>query len=57
MTVTLSAYILIGPLEMIIGGERKTIVAEDEPRYSAAYELESADVLCSRAWAKASVAI
>jgi hypothetical protein len=41
------------PLEMIIGGERKTIVVEGEPRYSAIYELESADVLCSQAWAKA----
>ncbi|HSD41242.1 MAG TPA: hypothetical protein VLD36_05185 [Burkholderiales bacterium] len=41
------------PLAMIIGGERKTIVAEGEPRYSAIYELESADVLVSDAWAKA----
>jgi hypothetical protein len=41
------------PLQMILGGERKTIVAEGEPRYSAIYELESADVLLSDAWAKA----
>jgi hypothetical protein len=41
------------PLSMIIGGERKTLVAEGEPRYSAIYELESADVLLSDAWAKA----
>jgi hypothetical protein len=41
------------PLAMIIGGERKTIVAEGEPRYSAIYELESAEVLVSDAWAKA----
>jgi hypothetical protein len=41
------------PLTMIIGGERKTIVAEGEPRYSAIYELESAEVLVSDAWAKA----
>jgi hypothetical protein len=41
------------PLTMIIGGEKKTIVAEGEPRHSAVYELESADVLTSDAWAKA----
>src|SRR5438552_3581330 len=41
------------PLTMFIGGEKKTIVAEGEPRYSAYYELESAEVLTSSAWAKA----
>jgi len=41
------------PLTMSIGGERKTIVSEGEPRYSAYYELESAEVLVSDAWAKA----
>jgi hypothetical protein len=38
---------------MFIGGEKKTLVAEGEPRYSAYYELESAEVLTSSAWAKA----
>ena len=41
------------PLTMIIGGETKTIVAEGEPKYSAIYELESAEVLVSEAWARA----
>ncbi len=41
------------PLTMILGGERKTLVAEGEPRYSAIYELESAEVLLSEAWAQA----
>jgi hypothetical protein len=41
------------PLTMSIGGEKKAIVAEGEPRYSAYYELESAEVLTSDAWAKA----
>jgi hypothetical protein len=41
------------PLTMFLGGEKKTIVAEGEPRYSAFYELESAEVLQSEAWAKA----
>jgi len=41
------------PLTMFIGGEKKTIVAEGEPRYSAYYELESAEVLTSEGWAKA----
>ena len=40
-------------LVMSIGGEKKTMVAEGEPRYSAYYELESAEVLTSQAWAKA----
>lgn len=41
------------PLTLSIGGEKKTIVAEGEPRYSAYYELESAEVLVSDAWAAA----
>ena len=41
------------PLTMFIGGEKKTIVAEGEPKYSAYYELESAEVLTSQAWNKA----
>jgi hypothetical protein len=40
-------------LELIIGGERKRIVIEDQPRYTALYELERPDVLVSEAWAKA----
>ncbi len=41
------------PLHMSIGGELKHIVLDGEPKYSAVYELESADVLTSAAWAKA----
>jgi hypothetical protein len=41
------------PLTMVLGGERKTIVVEGEPRYSALYELASPDVLTSDAWARA----
>lgn len=44
---------MTAPLEMIMGGEKKTIVAEGEPRYSAMYELESAEVLLSPEWAAA----
>ena len=40
-------------LTMIMGGERRTIVVDDEPTYSALYELESPDVLTSEAWADA----
>lgn len=40
-------------LTMIIGGERKKIVVEDQPRFTALYELESPEVLVSDAWAKA----
>ena len=41
------------PLTMFIGGERKTIVVDNEPRFSAVYELESPEVLTSEAWARA----
>ena len=39
-------------LTMILGGERKTIVFENEPAYQALYELESPEVLTSEAWSK-----
>jgi len=41
------------PLEMIIGGERKKIVIEGEPTYTALYELENPSVLVSPEFAKA----
>lgn len=40
-------------LTMILGGERKTIVIENEPTYNALYELESPEVLTSEPFAKA----
>lgn len=40
-------------LEMFIGGERKRIVIEGEPGYTALYEIESPDVLVTPAWAAA----
>lgn len=40
-------------LVLAMGGERKPIVAEGEPKYSAVYEIESPEVLVSEAWAKA----
>ena len=43
----------LAPLKMSIGGELKTIVIEGEPKHSALYELESAEVLTSAAWAAA----
>jgi hypothetical protein len=41
------------PVRLSIGGEIKTIEFENEPRYSAVYEIESPEVLTSPAWAKA----
>ncbi len=41
------------PLTMVIGGQRKTIVLEHEPAYTALYELTSPEVLVSDAWARA----
>jgi hypothetical protein len=40
-------------LVMNIGGERKTIQIENEPKYTAIYELESPEVLTSAAWDRA----
>lgn len=40
-------------LTMIMGGERHTIVMENEPKYSAIYEIESPEVLTSEGWADA----
>lgn len=41
------------PLRMVIGGEEKTMDSGGEPLYTASYELESPDVLLSKAWADA----
>jgi hypothetical protein len=41
------------PLTMSIGGELKTIVIDNEPRFGAVYEIQSPEVLTSEAWAKA----
>ncbi len=41
------------PGKMAIAGGVVPLVAEGEPQYSAIYELESAEVLTSDAWAKA----
>ena len=43
----------LAALKMSIGGELETIVIEGEPKHSAIYELESAEVLTSPAWAAA----
>jgi hypothetical protein len=41
------------PLTLSIGGERRTVEAEGEPKYSAIYEIESPEVLVSDEWAEA----
>lgn len=41
------------PLQMFLGGEKKTLVAEGEPSYMAIYEIDSPDVLLGEGWAKA----
>ena len=40
-------------LTMIIGGQRRTLVLENEPAYSALYEIENPGVLTSDAWGNA----
>jgi hypothetical protein len=47
-----AARFRVRELEMILGGEKKRIVIEGEPRYTALYELEGPQVLTSEAWAK-----
>jgi hypothetical protein len=43
----------IRELTLVIGGQRRRVVIENEPKYHALYELESPDVLTSDAWATA----
>jgi hypothetical protein len=51
--VVSAARFKVRELTLMIGGERKTIVVEGEPRYNALYEVESPEVLLSDAWARA----
>ena len=51
--VVSAARFKVRELTLMIGGERKTIVVEGEPRYNALYELESPEVLVTSAWARA----
>ncbi len=41
------------PLTLSIGGERRTVVADGEPAYTAIYEIEGPEVLVSTEWAEA----
>lgn len=40
-------------LTLVIGGQRRTIVLENEPAYTALYGIEGPEVLVSEAWAGA----
>jgi hypothetical protein len=51
--VVSAARFKVRELTLMIGGERKTIVVEGEPRYNALYEVESPEVLLSDPWARA----
>jgi hypothetical protein len=51
--VVSAARFKVRELTLMIGGERKTIVIEGEPRYNALYEVESPEVLVTAAWARA----
>jgi hypothetical protein len=41
------------PLSLSIGGDKRQIVVEGEPKHSAIYEIESPEVLVSREWGEA----
>jgi len=47
------ARFTVQDLVMVIGGQRRTVVIDNEPKYQALYEVESPEVLVSDAWAKA----
>ena len=38
---------------LVVGGQRRTVVVENEPTHNALYEIESPEVLTSDSWAKA----
>jgi len=38
---------------LVVGGEKKPLTGEDQPKYTAVYEIDSPDVLTSKAWADA----
>lgn len=41
------------PLKLSLGGSIREMIFENEPTYTAVYEVDSADVLIGEAWAKA----
>ena len=41
------------PLKMVIGGEEKEIVIQDQPKHTAIYEIESPEILTSSGWSEA----
>lgn len=41
------------PTKITLGGEIQTMVTDDEPKYTAIYEIERPEVLTSDAWAAA----
>lgn len=41
------------PFDVIIGGERRRVPADVEPRHVAMFEIESPEVLTSEAWVRA----
>ena len=51
--VVSAARFKVRELTLMMGGERKTIVVEGEPRFNALYEVESPEVLVTSAWASA----
>jgi hypothetical protein len=38
---------------LIVGGEKKPLTGEGQPKYTAVYEIDSPDVITSKAWAEA----
>jgi len=43
----------VEPAEFTVGGQTRRLSGENTPRYMAIYEIDSPDVLASKAWAEA----
>lgn len=47
------ARFTVEPFAMIVGGQRRTVTPQGDPRYLAVYEVDGPEVLVSEAWARA----
>ena len=47
------ARLMSQEMTLVVGGQRRKVVVENEPRYSVLYEIEGPEVLTSEAWGQA----
>lgn len=51
--ISVARFVLEEEVTLIVGGQRRRVVVEGEPKFQALYEIERPDVLVSQAWAAA----